>query len=68
MEPGGQKEAADDTKCVGWARDFFDATVPYSTGGVYSNYMDRDEDERMSAAFSPIPPVNTSASIRPMAA
>jgi FAD/FMN-containing dehydrogenase len=26
--------------------------TPYSTGGVYSNYMDNDEDERLPSAFA----------------
>jgi len=46
------EEAADDSKCVGWARDFFDATAPYSTGGVYVNFVsDAADAARVQAAY-----------------
>jgi FAD/FMN-containing dehydrogenase len=36
--------AADDQKCVAWARGLFDALTPHATGGVYVNFMPEDED------------------------
>jgi len=35
-----------------WAREMWKAVEPFSTGGVYVNYMDRDESERIGEAYS----------------
>jgi FAD/FMN-containing dehydrogenase len=43
--------AADDDKCIAWARDFFRASEPFATGGVYINFMTADETDRVNAAF-----------------
>lgn len=44
--------ASDDRKCIDWAREFFDATAPYSTGGVYVNFVSEAADEaRVQAAY-----------------
>ena len=48
---GRWDDAADDKKCISWARDFFRASEPYATGGVYINFMTADETERVTAAF-----------------
>ena len=34
-----------------WARGFWKAVQPYSSGGVYVNYMDHDESERIGDAY-----------------
>jgi FAD/FMN-containing dehydrogenase len=34
-----------------WARSFADAVRPFSTGGLYVNYMDHDESERVGDAY-----------------
>jgi hypothetical protein len=34
-----------------WARGFWSAVQPFSTGGVYVNYMDNDESERVGDAY-----------------
>jgi FAD/FMN-containing dehydrogenase len=39
-----------DEELINWARDFHDAMRPYASG-VYSNYLDRDELDRLEAAF-----------------
>ena len=39
-----------DTFCIDSARKFFDKTAPYSTGGVYVNFISEGE-ERVDAAF-----------------
>jgi FAD/FMN-containing dehydrogenase len=39
-----------DTSCIDSARKFFDKTAPYSTGGVYVNFISEGE-ERVDAAF-----------------
>ncbi len=50
---GRWEDAAQDAAGVAWARDFFDATAPYATGGVYVNFMPEDETERVGAAYGP---------------
>jgi FAD/FMN-containing dehydrogenase len=44
-------KAEDDKACVSWARDFFNATAPFATGGVYVNFLSQDESGRVSAAY-----------------
>ena len=44
-------KAKNDTKCISWARDFFDASAPYATGGVYINFVTQDETDRIAAAY-----------------
>jgi FAD/FMN-containing dehydrogenase len=44
------ESAGDDDRCVAWAREFFDATEPYATGGVYVNFVPEDE-ERVPQAY-----------------
>ena len=43
------REAADDRKCIDWARGLFDALAPHATGGVYVNFMPEDETQRVAA-------------------
>jgi FAD/FMN-containing dehydrogenase len=43
-------DPADDRRCVAWAREFFEATAPHATGGVYVNFIPEDE-ERVPAAY-----------------
>jgi FAD/FMN-containing dehydrogenase len=40
-----------DAELTAWAREFHEAMTPYATGGVYANYLDRDEPERVRAAY-----------------
>ncbi|HEX9784866.1 MAG TPA: FAD-binding oxidoreductase [Opitutaceae bacterium] len=44
---------AEDAACIAWARDFFKASAPYATGGVYVNFMTADETDRIAAAYGP---------------
>jgi len=48
---GRWNDAAEDDKCISWAREFFRASEAYATGGVYINFMTADETERVPAAF-----------------
>ena len=48
---GRWDEAADDQKCIGWAREFFKASAPYASAGAYVNFMTADEGERVAAAY-----------------
>jgi hypothetical protein len=46
------EDSADDGRCVDWAREFFDATAPHATGGVYLNFVSEAADEaRVRAAY-----------------
>ena len=40
----------DDASSVAWAREFFEATAPFATGGVYVNFVSEDEG-RVDAAY-----------------
>jgi FAD/FMN-containing dehydrogenase len=44
---------SDDDKCIAWARNFFNASQPYASGGAYINFMTEDEIDRVAAAFGP---------------
>lgn len=43
--------ASDDQRCIDWAREFFAASAPYATGGVYVNFMTAEESDRVAAAY-----------------
>jgi FAD/FMN-containing dehydrogenase len=44
-------DAADDERCIAWARDYFKASAPFANGGVYVNFMPGDEGERVRNAY-----------------
>ena len=46
------EEPSDDARCVAWAREYFDATAPYATGGVYVNFVP-DGDDPIESAYGP---------------
>jgi FAD/FMN-containing dehydrogenase len=48
---GRWQDLAKDQSCIGWARDLFQATAPYSTGSVYVNFLTQEETERIRAAY-----------------
>ncbi len=50
---GRWQNASDDDKCISWARQFYQDTAPYATGGVYVNFLTHDETERVEAAYGP---------------
>ena len=45
------EDPSEDEKCIAWAREFFDATTPFATGGVYVNFMSEDETDRTGSAY-----------------
>jgi FAD/FMN-containing dehydrogenase len=48
------RDAEEDARCIGWARELFDALTPHATGGVYVNFMPEDETQRVAAgAYGP---------------
>jgi FAD/FMN-containing dehydrogenase len=40
-----------DEELVAWAREFYEALEPYTADGVYVNYMDNDEGDRVEEAY-----------------
>ena len=50
---GRWQRAADDEKCIAWARKFYQESAPHATGGVYVNFLTHDETERVKAAYGP---------------
>lgn len=50
---GRWEEPADDKRCIGWARDFFNASAPFASGGVYVNFLTADEGDRVRSAYGP---------------
>ena len=47
----GWSDPSKDQAAMAWTREFHDAVAPYATGGVYTNYMDFDEKERVRSAY-----------------
>ena len=50
---GVDDDPADDEEVIAWTRGAFDALAPYSTGGVYVNFVGNEGDERVRAAYGP---------------
>lgn len=50
---GRWEDAADDQRCITWARDFFKASAPFASGGVYVNFLTADEGDRVRSAYGP---------------
>jgi FAD/FMN-containing dehydrogenase len=50
---GRWESAAEDERCIAWAREFFDKSAPYAAGGVYVNFLTEDESGRVEAAYGP---------------
>jgi FAD/FMN-containing dehydrogenase len=48
---GRWEDPTDDTACIGWARDFFNASAPFASGGVYVNFLTADERDRVRSAY-----------------
>lgn len=47
------EKSAQDKRCISWAREFFEASAPFATGGVYVNFLTQDEMDRVAAAYGP---------------
>jgi FAD/FMN-containing dehydrogenase len=50
---GRWADQTDDSRCVGWARDFFNDSAPFASGSVYVNFLTADEGMRVRAAYGP---------------
>lgn len=40
-----------DGDLIEWAQEFHQSMAPYATDGVYANYLDRDEADRVKTAY-----------------
>jgi FAD/FMN-containing dehydrogenase len=45
------QEATDSERHIAWAREFWSALLPYSTGGVYVNFLGEESEARVRAAY-----------------
>jgi FAD/FMN-containing dehydrogenase len=48
---GRWDDPGDDERGIRWARDFFNASAPFASGGVYVNFLTADEGERVRSAY-----------------
>lgn len=48
---GNWTDPSDDAVVTEWVRGCHSTIAPYATGGVYVNYLDGDEDDRIRAAY-----------------
>jgi FAD/FMN-containing dehydrogenase len=48
---GVDPDPANKEKLVTWARDYFNATHPYSAGGAYINFMMDEGEDRIRATY-----------------
>ncbi len=48
---GRWESPEEDETCIAWAREFFQASAPHATGGVYVNFMTEEETDRVRAAM-----------------
>lgn len=47
----GWIEAENDEKNINWTRELYDKMTPFASGGAYSNYLDNDDSDKISASF-----------------
>ena len=48
---GRWESAAEDERCIAWAREFFAKSKPFASGGAYINFLTQDEDNRIEFAY-----------------
>ena len=48
---GRWETAAEDQAGIAWAREFYEKTKPFATGGVYVNFLTEDEGARLHSAY-----------------
>lgn len=48
---GRWNDVAHDAMCIGWAREFFQASAPYASAGAYVNFMTEEESDRVAAVY-----------------
>lgn len=45
------QDAADDARCIAWAREFYTATRPYASGTAYVNFLSEEDGVRLSSTY-----------------
>jgi len=50
---GRWEDASEDAGGIAWCRELFSAATPYATGGVYTNFMTKEETDRVGDAYGP---------------
>jgi FAD/FMN-containing dehydrogenase len=50
---GVDDDPASDDEVISWTRETFAALAPFSTGGVYVNFVGNEGEERVRAAYGP---------------
>jgi FAD/FMN-containing dehydrogenase len=48
---GRWETAAEDERCIRWAREFFDASSRFASAGAYVNFMTAEESNRVASAY-----------------
>jgi FAD/FMN-containing dehydrogenase len=48
---GRWETAAEDERCVAWAREFFAKSQPFASGGAYINFLTQEESGRIEFAY-----------------
>ncbi len=48
---GRWESAAEDERCIAWAREFFAESQPFASGGAYINFLTQDEADRIAFAY-----------------
>ncbi len=48
---GRWESAAEDERCIAWAREFFAHAQPFASGGAYINFLTQDETDRIAFAY-----------------
>lgn len=48
---GGWTDASRDEEVIAWCRDFYDAMEPFSIEGTYVNYLQGDEEDKVTQAY-----------------
>lgn len=48
---GRWESAADDERCIAWAREFFAKSQPFASGGAYINFLTEEENDRIASAY-----------------
>jgi hypothetical protein len=48
---GRWESAAEDKRCIAWAREFFTKSQPFASSGAYINFLTQDESDRVAFAY-----------------
>ena len=51
---GRWESAAEDDRCIAWAREFFAKSQPFASAGAYINFLTEDESDRVAFAYGKV--------------